>query len=127
MSIQYPIWRYNVAHTLLLFSEYAYQQELWGIERRSRDPNYVGMGIEVAMESLREDVHWEMDNSQLIGVIFRNEEELEACKAVHIAARDFYEEKGRGLPDEDYFNDPKWQNIIALSRNALRIMLQGDA
>lgn len=62
----------------------------------------------------------------MIGVIFRNSEELNIAMKLADLVEEFLNKKGDNLSDEEYITDPDWLPIVATARHALRLMNSGD-
>lgn len=123
MKLQYPFARHNLQVTLLQLSDINYQEEAWVRADKSVIKDY--LGYDFAMEDLLDNVIWEA-GEKLIGSIFRNREEFEACLAVFQLALNFEKSKQKNLSDEEYISDADWLPIIAAARNALRVLNAGD-
>lgn len=123
MNLQHPIARYNLQLSLLELSDKDYQQEAW--VRAENDLAKEYHGYHFAMEALLDNVIWQ-EGEKLIGAIFRNKEEYEACLKVFQLALDFEKRKPKNLLVESYIKDKDWLLIVAAARNALRIMNAGD-
>jgi hypothetical protein len=121
-SVQYGGMRYRLQHALLELANYDYQLEEWCDPERKTMPNYAG--VTFTLEALIEDFAW--DDLSMIGSVLRSEQERIACLAVFVPALEMCRRLNDSWVDEDYIFDPAWPHIIAASRHALRVLLQGD-
>ena len=123
MSLKYPVMRNNLCQVLLILSDYDYQMDVWVNADRSKLRYYVG--FDITAENLLNDVIWS-EGERLVGYIFRDKAELAVCLELVETFENFEKKMGHGLTDTEYINSTEWKKVIAVARNALRVLHKGD-
>lgn len=123
-----PIIRQEILHSIWALSNKEYQQEGWLNQKN------LPRGVE--FDNFGEAVHWLFDDTSLaddtfgcIGWYLVDEEEANLVRKVLDSVDEVLDEvwartpKGtKYIPDQEFLNSPKWENVVEAASNAWKVM-----
>jgi hypothetical protein len=117
--VKYPEWRQQMIDAVRALSDPDYQRRVW-LAGEGIGPDFY--------DSLQERIHDLFDDSEVlpdasrrVGVLLRNEAEVEALRPLGRALDALIDELG-DVPDEQYLADPRWPEVVGAAEVALKVL-----
>ncbi len=122
-EVQFPQWREEVVDAIRSLSDTDYQRRIW-IAKEFPGPNFYD-ALEECVHMLFDDAAVLPDPSGRLGVLLRDEAEVEALRPLGQLLDEIVDDLG-DVPAERYLADPRWPQVVAHAGAALKVLTQED-
>lgn len=114
-ELVYPSMRLELIYYLEGLSDREYQNQSWVENNR---PNGGHDELDYSIHFLYDDTCLAKNPSSLIGIVLKDQAEVDAIKDLIDELENVFEKYGTNLSDEEYINKKEWDRVILAARMA---------
>jgi hypothetical protein len=121
--VEFPEWREEVIEALRALSDPDHQRRVW-VGGESIGPNFYD-ALDERIHALFDDADVLPDPSARIGILLRDEAEVEALRPLGRLLDEMIEDLG-DVPDEQYLANPRWSDVVQYAGAALEVLTSDE-
>lgn len=119
--MQYPEMREELVGYLKALADPDYQREAWLAKKFPPGIQYDC--LDFAIHFIYDDTELAADPESLVGVILKDQAEVDAIKMVTTRLDKMFEKLGVELTDLEYLQSPYWEEVVVSAQEALKTII----